>query len=109
MFISSIYCFSIPLIILVSDTCYTQPAKDLSGPKLIEDIIPDTKNVVTHTAIVPDEQAAIEAKLLEWCNVVDVILTTGGTGFAPRDITPEATKAVIERDAPGVAFAMISK
>lgn len=93
----------------VSDTCYTQPAKDLSGPKLVEEIIPDRKNKVIHTAIVPDEQGEIQAKLLEWSNVVDVILTTGGTGFSPRDVTPEATKAVIEKEAPGIAYAMISK
>lgn len=93
----------------VSDTCHAQPAKDLSGPKLVEEIIPDRRNTVTHTSIVPDEQAEIESKLIEWSNLVDVILTTGGTGFSPRDVTPEATRAVIEKEAPGVAYAMVSK
>lgn len=93
----------------MSDTCHAQPAKDLSGPKLTAEVLSDGRNSVLHTAILPDEQQLIEAKLLEWCNVVDVILTTGGTGFSPRDVTPEATKAVIHREAPGIAFAMISK
>ncbi len=62
---------------------------------------------VTSTAIVPDDQALIIDKLRAWSEgEVDVILSTGGTGFAPRDITPEATKAVIERLAPGIAEAM---
>lgn len=57
----------------------------------------------------PDEQELIKEKLIEWCSVVNVILTTGGTGFSPRDVTPEATKAVIEKEAPGISFAMIYK
>lgn len=97
------------LILLVSDTCYAQPEKDLSGPKLMEEIESDDRNSIRFTDIVPDEQEHIKAKLLEWCNAVDVIFTTGGTGFSPRDVTPEASKAVIEREAPGISFAMISK
>lgn len=58
--------------------------------------------------IVPDEKEEIEKALIYLCDDVkaDVVLTTGGTGFAPRDITPEATKAVIEREAPGIAEAI---
>jgi molybdopterin adenylyltransferase len=56
---------------------------------------------------VPDDQATIADTLREWCDAgVQLILTTGGTGFAPRDITPEATRAVIEREAPGIAEAL---
>jgi molybdenum cofactor synthesis domain-containing protein len=60
--------------------------------------------------IVPDEHGMIRDKLLDWVeqDVADLILTTGGTGFAPRDVTPEATRAVIEREAPGLAEAMRS-
>jgi len=63
---------------------------------------------VTKQAILPDEESAIRATLIEWVEggEVDVILTTGGTGFSPRDVTPEATRAVIEREAPGFAEAM---
>lgn len=93
----------------MSDTCFVDPSKDLSGPKLIEEIGLDERNNVTRIAIAPDEQGEIEAKLLEWSKSCDVILTTGGTGFSPRDVTPEATRAVIEKEAPGVAFAMLSK
>jgi len=63
---------------------------------------------VTKQAILPDDESAIRATLIEWVGSgeMDVILTTGGTGFSPRDVTPEATRAVIERDAPGLAEAM---
>ena len=56
----------------------------------------------------PDEQAEIAAKLAHWADALglDLILTTGGTGFAPRDVTPEATRDVVERETPGLAEAM---
>ena len=56
-------------------------------------------------ALVPDDTVAIAAQLVTWCDgdVADVVLTTGGTGLAPRDVTPEATRAVLEREAPGIA------
>jgi molybdenum cofactor synthesis domain-containing protein len=58
--------------------------------------------------LVPDERVDIQATLMDWTDNarLDLILTTGGTGFAPRDVTPEATRAVIEREAPGLAEAM---
>jgi molybdenum cofactor synthesis domain-containing protein len=63
---------------------------------------------VQERAIVPDDKAAIMKVLVEWADTrsVDVILTTGGTGFSPRDVTPEATLAVIDRQAPGISEAM---
>jgi molybdenum cofactor synthesis domain-containing protein len=63
---------------------------------------------VVHTAIVPDDLEAIREILASWADggEVDIILTTGGTGFAPRDVTPEATNLVIDRKAPGLAEAM---
>ncbi len=59
-------------------------------------------------AVVPDEQEAITATLVDWCDQkeLDLILTTGGTGLTPRDVTPEATQAVLEREIPGLAEAM---
>ena len=63
---------------------------------------------VVDRALLPDETVAIAARLAQWCDAggVDIVLTTGGTGFAARDVTPEATRAVIERDAPGLAEAL---
>jgi molybdenum cofactor synthesis domain-containing protein len=63
---------------------------------------------VTKQAILPDDESAIRTALTEWAasGELDIILTTGGTGFAPRDVTPEATRQVIQREAPGLAEAM---
>jgi molybdenum cofactor synthesis domain-containing protein len=62
---------------------------------------------IVRARIVPDEQDAIRAALVEWSDEgLDLILTTGGTGFSPRDWTPEATKAVFEREAPGISEAI---
>jgi molybdopterin adenylyltransferase len=63
---------------------------------------------VTQMAVVPDELPEVAGTLRAWADdlVLDIVLTTGGTGFAPRDITPEATRSVIDRDAPGLAEAM---
>jgi molybdopterin adenylyltransferase len=62
-------------------------------------------HVVAARGLVPDDSAAIVAQLVAWCDgdVADLVLTTGGTGLAPRDVTPEATRAVLEREAPGIA------
>ena len=63
------------------------------------------QGTVVARALVPDDSVAIVRQLLAWCDgdVADVVLTTGGTGLSPTDITPEATRAVIEREAPGIA------
>src|ERR671938_1044261 len=63
---------------------------------------------VTARALVPDDSGAIVRFLLEWCDddAADLVLTTGGTGLGPRDITPEATRTVLEREAPGIAEAL---
>jgi len=62
-------------------------------------------DVVTQRALVPDDTAEIAARLVAWCDDdgADLVLTTGGTGLSARDVTPEATRAVIEREAPGIA------
>lgn len=94
-------------VLTVSDRCYRGEREDISG-KIIADKIQATGWLLVQTGIVPDESNLIQTKLIEWCDAgnIDLILTTGGTGFAPRDITPEATSAVIERITPGLTEAM---
>jgi molybdenum cofactor synthesis domain-containing protein len=64
--------------------------------------------ILAKEAVIPDDEADIRQILIEWAddNEVDVILTTGGTGFSARDVTPEATRSIIDREAPGLAEAM---
>jgi molybdenum cofactor synthesis domain-containing protein len=94
-------------ILTVSDRSSSGERKDLSGP-ILHKFCGEQKWEVIDTATVPDEFNQIKKQLKKWVdkNTADVILTTGGTGFSPRDITPEATKAVIEKEAPGLAEAM---
>ena len=93
-------------IVCVSDRCSQGVCQDKSGPLIKELVSPLGKTA--EYILVPDEKEKIEEALIYLCDDVkaDVILTTGGTGFAPRDITPEATKAIIEREAPGIAEAI---
>lgn len=94
-------------VLTVSDRSSRGERADASGPALTE-LITAQGWQVTRTEIVPDEIQALRGKLSEWADAgtVDIILTTGGTGFAPRDVTPEATRAIIDREAPGLAEAM---
>lgn len=91
-------------ILTISDRSARGTRPDLSGPALT-DFVHARGWLVSISAIVPDERDQIASTLTTWCarNDLDVILTTGGTGFAPRDVTPEATRSIIERDAPGLA------
>jgi molybdopterin adenylyltransferase len=95
-------------ILTVSDRGYRGEYRDLSGPAIYELMTDRLGASVELEAIVPDERSIIAGTLLVWADEVglDLVLTTGGTGFAPRDVTPEATRDVIERDAPGLAEAM---
>lgn len=94
-------------ILTVSDRSAAGKREDLSGPALIR-AVQDSGWQVDQKAVVPDDFQDIVDVLTSWSDdrLCSVILTTGGTGFSPRDITPEATRAVIERDAPGLAEAM---
>jgi len=93
-------------VLTVSDRSARGEREDLAGPALQAQLTA-AGHSVSHTAIVADELAEITAQLTSWCDSgeMDIILTTGGTGFAPRDVTPEATNAVIQRPAPGIAEA----
>lgn len=95
-------------ILTVSDRGYLGEYRDVSGPLIRELVTEQLGATVELEAIVPDEQLVIAGTLLTWADEVglDLILTTGGTGFAPRDVTPEATRDAIEREAPGLAEAM---
>ena len=94
-------------ILTVSDRSACGERPDLSGPALAE-LVSAQGWTVIRQAIAPDELPVLHATLLDWADHggLDVILTTGGTGFTPRDVTPEATRQVIEREAPGLAEAM---
>ena len=93
-------------IITVSDRCYRGEREDLSGPALAEALEQAGYELLT-PVLVPDEQPQIEAALLGACAAdAALVLTTGGTGFAPRDVTPEATLAVCEKLVPGIPEAM---
>ncbi|MFC1959889.1 molybdopterin adenylyltransferase [Chloroflexota bacterium] len=97
------------VILTISDRSSRGEREDSSGP-IIADMIQQAFSDATiiHMGIIPDERHIIGQQLKAWSasQRVDVILTTGGTGFAPRDVTPEATRDVIEREAPGMAEAM---
>lgn len=94
-------------ILTVSDKGYAGEREDLSGQEIVK-FVQAQKGQVVIGEIVPDEPEIIKKKLVHYSDnlKVDLILTTGGTGFSPRDWTPEATKAVIDREAPGIAEAM---
>lgn len=94
-------------ILTVSDRSAAGEREDLSGPALVK-AVEQAGWTVSCRAVVADDFQAITGKLIAWSDGDDcnVILTSGGTGFSPRDITPEATSAVIEKDAPGLAEAM---
>jgi len=96
-------------VLTVSDRSSAGERPDASGPRLSERLQALGWSVVKQ-AIVPDAQDRIEQILMTWADggEVDLILTTGGTGFAERDRTPEATQRVVERLAPGLAEAMRS-
>jgi molybdenum cofactor synthesis domain-containing protein len=95
-------------IVTVSDRASGKQYEDLSGP-LIERLVKARLGwEIAEMAIVADEREQIEKRLIDWVDAqhLNLIITSGGTGFAPRDVTPEATRAVIEREAPGLAEAM---
>ncbi len=92
------------VVITVSDRVSRGEAEDRSGPAtaaLLEGL-----GFTVEVAVVADGVASVTAELRRWLGRVDLIATTGGTGFTSRDVTPEATRAVIEREAPGLAEAM---
>ena len=94
-------------VITISDKGYRGERVDTSGPNLVE-ILKEKGFEVTYTTIIPDDREMIKAELVKCADELGIalVLTTGGTGFSPRDITPEATMAVVERPTPGIPEAM---
>lgn len=94
-------------ILTLSDRSYRGEREDLSGP-VLEEMVKSRGWDITETLILPDDLDIIRDTLMLWADSgdLDLILTTGGTGFAPRDITPEATRFVVDKLAPGITEAM---
>lgn len=94
-------------VITLSDSGHAGTREDKSGPVIV-DLAAKAGYEVVHTVLLPDDPEMLKAELIRLCDgdLADLILTTGGTGFSPRDCTPEATMAVVERPTPGIPEAM---
>ena len=94
-------------VLTVSDGCFSGEREDRSGD-LIALWCARCEYELIHRSVVPDETEQIIPQLVQWADSgdVDVVLTTGGTGFSPRDVTPEATRGVLDKEAPGLADAI---
>ncbi|MGZ4900997.1 MAG: MogA/MoaB family molybdenum cofactor biosynthesis protein [Candidatus Angelobacter sp.] len=88
-------------VLTISDSSYVGKREDVSGPAIVRELEAANFKVI-HTSVVPDEKDAIAARLIECSELTRLVVTTGGTGIAARDVTPEATMAVIERRIVGV-------
>ena len=94
-------------MLTVSDSCASGERDDRSG-EVIVSWVTNSGFLIADRKIVPDDTIQICSHIIAWADggLADVIITTGGTGFGPRDITPEATRTVLEREAPGIAEAI---
>lgn len=92
-------------VLTVSDRCARGEREDRSGPLVVR-LLEGLGIEVEAVQVLPDERELLRSRLEELSRRVDLIVTTGGTGLGPRDVTPEATRAVIEREVPGMAEAM---
>jgi molybdopterin adenylyltransferase len=94
-------------VITVSDRCSAGTTRDTAGPAVAEMLSKEINARIAWTRVVPDEADTIAAELKELCDRrVDLVITAGGTGISSRDVTPEATRTVIDRELPGLAEAM---
>lgn len=94
-------------VLTISDKCSQGKREDKSG-KIVQEIIKQLPAEIVKYEIIPDEPEMIKRMLIDFCDTlkVDLVLTSGGTGFTPRDFTPEATREVIEKEVPGIPEAM---
>lgn len=95
-------------VLTISDKGARGERVDTSGP-LISELLKPIGGQVIYYEIIPDEKELIKEKLLEYCGKVDLIITTGGTGLSPRDVTPDATLEVIDKEIYGIAEIMRSE
>lgn len=94
-------------ILTLSDKGARGEREDLAGP-LIREMLAENGITMEYYEVVPDEKDLIKEKLILYSRKVDLVITTGGTGLSPRDVTPEATQEVIDKEIPGIAEAMRS-
>jgi len=96
-------------ILIISDRASAGQYQDKSGPLITKILTNELKARIVQTQIIPDDITLIRDTLMAWTDQhhLDLILTSGGTGFAPRDVTPEATRMVLDKEAPGLIFAML--
>ncbi len=94
-------------ILTLSDKGAKGEREDLAGP-LIREMLSAIGATVEYYEVIPDEKGLIKEKLTDYSKKVDLVLTTGGTGLSPRDVTPEATQEIIDKEIPGIAEAMRS-
>jgi molybdopterin adenylyltransferase len=88
-------------VLTISDSSFQRTRADLSGPAVAE-LLSDAGFSVIHTSILPDEKDQIAARIIECSELSRLVVTTGGTGISPRDITPEATRSVVEKLIEGI-------
>jgi molybdenum cofactor synthesis domain-containing protein len=94
-------------VLTISDRCSQGLATDTAGPAVVALLRKQWPQALIQTALLPDEEEQIVSKLNDWSSVgAALIVTAGGTGLGPRDRTPEATRRVIDREAPGLVEAM---
>jgi len=96
-------------VITISDRASKGIYADETGQQLIR-LLKENHWEVVQSTILPDDRILIENTLIEYCDALHIplVLTAGGTGFSPRDVTPEATRAVLERETPGLVIAMVN-
>lgn len=96
------------VVITVSDKCTTGERQDTSGPA-IREMLEETGYTVIHAVTVPDEKEQIADAMRHACDILhaDLVISTGGTGLSPRDVTPEATRLVVELEIPAIPQAML--
>lgn len=88
-------------VLTISDSSYQKEREDLSGPAVVRQLQAAGFTVV-HQSVLPDEKDQIQARLIECCELTRLVVTTGGTGIAARDVTPEATRPILERLIEGI-------